>query len=520
MPDDCKRHRDPDDQPYVKRVRTYRRRMPAKRRKSAAPKRRRRRYDRSYTPQPGAPFGVARTRGGGLAVRGSDQNVAKYGPNYRDATHNQRLQRRADRFYGLGDYRDYAKYVPRGIGALYGGYTGGLAGAAKGWNTGAQVSKFVGWGDYQGGEPSSYGATVDNQLLPGGNAPITVNSDPSNKTGDLYFTHTEFIKNITSPGTEFDIASFPINPGLKESFPFLSQLARNFTMYELQGLIFEYRPTSGEFGSSNNALGKVIMATNYDPDDHEFLNSVNMENYDYATSCKPSVGMRHGVETAPNQMATKMQFVRTGETTRDKIFTDLGLFQIATEGIPNAGTIGELWVTYNIKLSRAQIALDNSQHLFHYSTSHGNAYRYVTGVTGDRTTHADTITLRFERSSPSVDWDDIIEWDPATPGTTWLITIDMLTITPDPVMWGQLSLDPLRNLEAEHVYQLGTEAQGSGTQTENLNPSTPFSLKKVFVQTSAVSPRNRVQVTKGELWPENSPAAFRGITVIVERLGD
>lgn len=290
-------------------------------------------------------------------ARMSNATRDDYGETWAAADRDQKMARLRDGYRGLGDYRDYLKYVPRAIGGAYGAYTGGLPGAARGWNLGAGVSKFIGWGDYHDASSSAYGPTVDNQLLPGGNPPISVNTDPTNKTGDLFFTHTEFITNIYNDSIGFQNRSFPLNPGMKETFPFLSQLAKNFTMYEFHGLIFEYRPTSGEFGSASNALGKIIMATDYDPDSSPFISSQNMENYDYATSCKPSVGMRHGVETAPNQSATKMQYIRTTETARDKIFTDIGLFQLATDGLPSTGVgaIGELWVTYCVKLSRSQI---------------------------------------------------------------------------------------------------------------------------------------------------------------------
>jgi len=50
-----------------------------------------------------------------------------------------------------------------------------------------------------------------------------------------------------------------------------------------------------------------------------------------------------------------MSYVRTGPTDRDKLFTDIGTLQVITEGLPNAGQVGELWVSYNVKLSRAQL---------------------------------------------------------------------------------------------------------------------------------------------------------------------
>lgn len=222
---------------------------------------------------------------------------------------------------------------------------------------------WTGSGDYQGpamAEPSSvstYGPAVDNQLIAGGNPPISVNSG-NDLTGDITFANTEFVQNINvdADPAKFHNLTLGINPGLADTFPFLSQLAKNFTLYKFEGLIFEFRPTSGEFGSASNALGKVIMATNYDPNDDPFAMARTMENYDYATSSKPSLTVRHGVETASSQSPLTMNYVRVNDAQqRDKIFSDLGTFQLATEGLPAVGIIGELWVTYKVTLSRSKI---------------------------------------------------------------------------------------------------------------------------------------------------------------------
>jgi len=92
-----------------------------------------------------------------------------------------------------------------------------------------------------------------------------------------------------------------------------------------------------------------------------FFNSVQMENYDYANSSKPSCGMLHGVECKTSQRLQNMLYIRTGNaTTRDRIFTDLGTFYIASEGVPfspmvPSSLLGELWVSYKVKLSRANL---------------------------------------------------------------------------------------------------------------------------------------------------------------------
>jgi len=197
----------------------------------------------------------------------------------------------------------------------------------------------------------------------------TQNSNMSNE-GDIILSHKEFVQNIVitcgtngQASSSFTNQTFPLNPGLQSTFPFLSQLAQNFTLYSMQGLMFQYKPTSGEMGVNSQQLGKIIMATDYDPDAQPFINSVQMENYQFSNSAKPSLGQVHGVECKPTQSLLDMKYIRTGKSTKDKALTDIGLFQLATEGIPFPsyvveGTtlvVGELWATYTIKVSRANL---------------------------------------------------------------------------------------------------------------------------------------------------------------------
>lgn len=284
---------------------------------------------------------------------------AMIGTDYKSADKAQKMIRRALNYYGPGDYKKYLRaLIPDGSFSQVGRYLGGLTGIpgmnAVGSYAGNKLAKYVGFGDY---------GTVENQLIGGVNkGQISVNDD--SHTGDVYITQTEFIQNISCSATgagasAFQIVSFPLNPGLSVTFPFLSQLAQNYTMYEFEGLMFKFNPTSGENNATSNSLGKVIMATNYDPSATAFVNSVQMENYDYANAAKPSQTIIHGVETKNSQQFGNMQYVRTGSTTRDKIFTDIGTLYVATEGVPfaAAGTqvLGELWVTYRVKLSRANL---------------------------------------------------------------------------------------------------------------------------------------------------------------------
>jgi hypothetical protein len=305
-------------------------------------------------------------------ARGSNNSRKMYGTSWANANDEQKALRMRTGFRGRGDYnalnwwQRLGHHSLRGLGSGIGSYFGN---ASMGHDAGASVSKWLGWGKYRRRNyrgRGDYGGNAGGNQIMGGSVdtPITVNAS-DDLSGDIYISHREFLQNVTATGgagntSPFANLTFALNPGLEQTFPWLSQIAQNFTLYELEGCIFEFRPTSGELGAvGSNALGKVVMATQYDPDAIPFTSTIQMENYDYANACKPSEHMLHGVETEPTQRATKMMYVRTGPSQKDKVFTDYGLFQIATEGLPitngNTSTIGELWVTYRVKLSRAQL---------------------------------------------------------------------------------------------------------------------------------------------------------------------
>jgi hypothetical protein len=229
------------------------------------------------------------------------------------------------------------------VGSAVGGILGGGPGSALGKAAGGLLSRIIGWGDY---------AVQGNTLM-------TDSAPPSFlQNGDgVSICHREYLTDIVG-SVGFALASYSINPGLVSTFPFLSQIALNFETYRLLGLIFEFRPTSGSaISSSSSALGTVIMATNYDPADSLFINKQQMESYEFSTSCVPFEKMIHPVECKPFSNVLDVQYIRTGSVPagEDIQFYDRGLFQIATQGMQSAYTVGELWVSYHVQLLKPRI---------------------------------------------------------------------------------------------------------------------------------------------------------------------
>jgi len=178
--------------------------------------------------------------------------------------------------------------------------------------------------------------------------------------GSVRIVHREYIRDIQG-STNFSQSVLPLNPGLAETFPFLSQVADAYEEFRIRGLVFEYKSTSSEYvfntggSGSSGALGTVIMATNYNAAiSPPFTDKKSMENYQYAQSAPPTRNMLHQVECRGAGTPLKTMYLRTGPQApqTDIRMYDLGNFSIATQGmiteVDNA-TIGELWVAYDVE---------------------------------------------------------------------------------------------------------------------------------------------------------------------------
>jgi hypothetical protein len=182
-----------------------------------------------------------------------------------------------------------------------------------------------------------------------------------NTPGGIVVRHREYLGDISAT-TNFTLSSYNLNPGLKNTFPWLSSVAQSFEQYRIQGMIFEFKSLSSDAvlsTSTSSALGSVIMATQYDALDVPFPSKFNMENYEFACSSKPSISFIHPIECARSQTTISELYVRDGAVTGDLRLYDLGVFNIATMGMQAAsGVAGELWITYEVQLFKPKLVED------------------------------------------------------------------------------------------------------------------------------------------------------------------
>jgi hypothetical protein len=243
------------------------------------------------------------------------------------------------------------KKIGTGVGGFIGSQVGQkVKGANVGGALGQAVAELAGFGAYN---------VRSNTLLPGKKlgegTPVPVFGDIKNAS---VIAHREFIGNVIVPAVpgNFNVTSYPINPGISGSFPWMSSIALNYDQYQILGMVFEYRTTSSNV-STSSALGSVIMATEYDVSQVPYNSKLEMSNSQYSMSAAPTQTMLHPIECDPQLHPNALLNIRYSSTTFDKRWYDWATFQIATEGLTglHGEVIGELYVTYQIALYKPSL---------------------------------------------------------------------------------------------------------------------------------------------------------------------
>lgn len=234
------------------------------------------------------------------------------------------------------------------VGKTLGGMFGyGSAGHSIGKTAGSLIGSIFGSGDYEVVGPPVKTNTVLNSA-----------QIPQFRTGkhSTIVAHREYIQDIIGTAA-FNNLSFPLNPGVASTFPWLATLAQNFQEYRIKGLVFEFRSLLTDF-VTNGQPGVIVLATNYNADAAPFATKIQMENSEFAVSTKPTTNMMHGLECAVDQTTFKQRYVRTGAVpaNQDLRLYDWGNFQLATQANPVV-TLGELWISYEVEFFKPIIPL-------------------------------------------------------------------------------------------------------------------------------------------------------------------
>lgn len=328
----------------------------------------------------------------------------------------------------------------REVGGTVGGFFGGKPGSLLGRKAGSWLGEITGLGAYKVNRNTLLTNSVPQFIQRGG--------------GAIEISHREFIADISSTNA-FSLQNYFINPGLSTTFPFLSQIALNFEQYEMLGLIFEFKTTSATaVASSNTALGVIVLTTNYDVLDANFTTKQQMEAYEYTVSTVPCSSVIHPVECDPRRNVLSSLYVRNSSlpSTADQRFYDLGNLQIASVGSQATATVGELWVSYHVRLSKPKLNPYTGGTTFAHARESPNATATNGAPLG---------------TTPSVQYNSV-------PGLSFPTNSTILVSTPGTYMLHMVSIG---NTTAPLTLSYGTGISSSpnniqdGTQNHNVNLS-------------------------------------------------
>jgi hypothetical protein len=166
-------------------------------------------------------------------------------------------------------------------------------------------------------------------------------------------TEDEYIGEIAAANEPaFNVNQFPVNPGLAQTFPWLSTIAKNFEKYQFEYLEFYYKREVSEFATAGQS-GKVLYSFDTDAADPVPYGKQEMEATEPHGDDMPCKNFRMVVPRSMLQpIRTDAHFVRAGAAppNTDIKTYDIGALNVATQGTAANGIVGELHVRYRVRL--------------------------------------------------------------------------------------------------------------------------------------------------------------------------
>jgi len=178
----------------------------------------------------------------------------------------------------------------------------------------------------------------------------------SSQDRGIRYSHQEFLGDVTG-SQDWELTQFKVNPGLPESFPWLSGIAGNFQKYRIDGLVFYLRSTSSVAiaSSTDLGLGTVLGGYQYNVYDKAPASKLEFLSLSGSLSGKPSEDHIYPMECDRSKNVFGNLLVRTVGVSDDLQKYDHATFNLATVGFPGEYYLGELWVSYNITLMAPKV---------------------------------------------------------------------------------------------------------------------------------------------------------------------
>lgn len=171
------------------------------------------------------------------------------------------------------------------------------------------------------------------------------------KRGGIRLVNRELVQgDLTGTGANwYKLVNLELNPGLKQTFPWLSTVAQNYTEYRFKRLTVIYVPTC-----PTTVSGDIYITPLYDPS-QPFPTSEN-EAADAIDTKSGSVFLSHSCHLKPNSMfqgPNSKKLVRSMSMSGAKGLYDCGrisISQVNTDPSTYTSTLGKIFIEYEVEL--------------------------------------------------------------------------------------------------------------------------------------------------------------------------
>lgn len=195
--------------------------------------------------------------------------------------------------------------------------------------------------------------------------------------GRILVKHRELLDQVTG-SILFDNDSFPINPGLVTTFPWLSSIARDYEKYIFRKLHFSYVPRTAA-----TVVGGVILACDFDAADSLAGSAVELMNYHGSVSGNAWTEMEMDFEKM-NPVQDMVRYIRYDDlaSNLDIKLYDVCSFQYGREGFVGTDVCGYLFVDYECEFIIPQIHLNGDTYILSSTSTDVAPFNAVTSETG------------------------------------------------------------------------------------------------------------------------------------------
>lgn len=224
--------------------------------------------------------------------------------------------------------------------------------------------KLKGQGNYSFGRRVTGRGSYDiHSQNTGGDIRTPIIMGGGDEEGSTIVSKTDFLDNVFAPADSgFHNKGYSVNVGLSQFFLFLSQIATNYTVYELLQCVIEYIPQIN-MASTSGQVPLIMMAMNYNAGEPIYGSQAEMMESPSEVDGRASVGLLVGIECDTTKFGgSRTHYVRAGAVPdgQDIKTYDYGTFQVAISGSNSAvytpGTIlGYMRISYKVRLGKPRL---------------------------------------------------------------------------------------------------------------------------------------------------------------------